>query len=93
VRIGKRQILGAPVFIRRIDRRMFFGYGAVKYYDYWIQVSDVEKTLIDFVYFNEPLQPPVLQEMKERMDPEKLEGYLERCPAQVSKKVMSLMGE
>ena len=91
VRIGKRKLLGAPVFIHRIDRRMFFGYSAIRYFDFWIQVSDVEKTLIDFVYFNEPLQPDVLEEMRKRIDREKLESYLERCPARVRKKVLSLL--
>lgn len=91
VRGGAREMLGSKVFIRRINRRMFFGYTSVKYFDYWIQVSDVEKTLIDFVYFRVPLQPIVLQEIKKRIDRDKLEGYLKRCSSRVKKGVYSLL--
>ena len=81
------------VFIRKINRKMFFGFNGVKYFDYWIQVTDVEKTLIDFVYFKEPLQSIVLEKMKERTDKKKLNGYLKRCSTKVKKSVLSLLAD
>jgi len=87
VRRGVRKMLGGKVIIRRINRNMFFGYTVVRYFNYWIQVSDVEKTLIDFVYFKEPLQPDVLKEMRERMDKKKLEEYLKMCSPGLREKV------
>lgn len=92
VRGGIRKILGGKVFIRKINRKMFFGFNSVKYFDYWIQVSDVEKTLIDFVYFKVPLQPIVLEEMGKRIEKKKLGGYLKKCSARVKKGVLSLLG-
>lgn len=91
VRSGMREILGGKVLVRRIDRSMFFGFDSVKYFDYWIQVSDVEKTLIDFVYFREPLSEDVLEEIKSRMDRKKLDRYLKRCPERIRKKVRTLI--
>ncbi len=91
VRSGIREMLGGKVLIRRIDRKMFFGYDSVKYFDYWISVSDVEKTLIDFIYFKEPLSRDVLEEMKKRINRKKLGEYLERCPERVRKKIKALL--
>ena len=92
VRSGMREILEGKVLVRRIDRSMFFGFDSVKYFDYWIQVSDVEKTLIDFVYFREPLSKDVLEEIKKRINRKKLDGYLKRCPERIRKKVRMLLG-
>ena len=91
VRSGMREVLGGKVMVRRIGRSMFFGFEAVRYFDYWIQVSDVEKTLIDFVYFREPLGEEVLAEMKKRIDRGKLDKYLKRCPERVGKRVGAIL--
>jgi len=91
VRTGMKDMLGGKVMVRRIGRKMFFGFDTVRYFDYWIQVSDVEKTLIDFVYFREPLQEGVLAEIKKRIDRKKLDGYLKRCPGRVRKRVRLLL--
>jgi len=93
IRSGVREILGGKVLIRRISRKMFFGFESVKYSDYWIEVSDVEKTLIDFVYFRAPLSKAVLDEMRKRIDRKKLEEYLRRCPERVRKKVRDLLSK
>ena len=92
VRSGMREILGGKVMIRRISRKMFFGFDSVKYFDYWIQVSDAEKTLIDFIYFKEPLSKDHLEEIKKRINRKKLDGYLKRCPERVRKKVNAVLG-
>ena len=91
VRSGMREMLGGKVMVRRISRDMFFGFDAVRYFDYWIQVSDVEKTLIDFVYFREPLGEDTLREMKKRIEMGKLGRYLQRCPGWVKKRVGSAL--
>jgi len=91
VRRGVRVMLGGRVMVRTISRRMFFGFETVKYFNWWIQVSDVEKTLIDFIYFREPLGRDVLLEMKGRIDRKKLAEYLKRCPERVRAKVKVLL--
>lgn len=92
VRIGVREILGGKVFVRRIDRSMFFGFDSIRYFDYILPVSDVEKTLIDFVYFKEPLPNTVLKEMKKKIDKGKLNGYLDRCSKFLKRRVLSVFG-
>jgi predicted transcriptional regulator of viral defense system len=91
VRTGMKEMLGGKVMIRRIDRRLFFGFDSLRYFDYWLQVSDVEKTLIDFVYFREPLQDAVLAGMREKIDKKKLDAYLKRCPGWVRRRVRSVL--
>ena len=63
----------------------------LKYFDYWFAVSDVEKTLIDFVYFKEPLQDEVLEEIRGRIEKNKLNEYLEQCRPGIKKRVLSLL--
>lgn len=92
VRKGLRQILQSNVVVRRIDRKMFFGFDFVKHYDKWIPVSDIEKTLIDLVYFNEKISPSVLKEIKAKLRKKVLQGYLKKAPAHVKKKVNALLG-
>ncbi|MCL5099961.1 MAG: type IV toxin-antitoxin system AbiEi family antitoxin domain-containing protein [Candidatus Marsarchaeota archaeon] len=76
VRTGLRTFLGNNYVVQRIDKELFFGYELVKYYDFWIPVSDIEKTLIDFVYFKHYLRKDVLKELKRTANREKLSGYL-----------------
>lgn len=87
VRTGLRKFSGNNYLVRHINRRMFFGFEMIKYHDFWIPVSDPEKTLIDFIYFKEPIQNEILAEMKIRKDV--LEQYLKRCPAWVKARVNS----
>ncbi len=87
VRTGLRQFLGNNYLVRRIDRKLFFGYELMPYADFWIYVSDVEKTLIDFAYFKEPLDAQTLEEIKKRLEPKKLVTYLEKCPAWLRQRV------
>ena len=91
VRTGVRTFEGANYVVRRISRRMFFGFDMVRYADFWIPVSDVEKTLIDFVYFRQPLSREAAAEIRKRADKKALDGYLKRCPARVKKGVRRIM--
>jgi predicted transcriptional regulator of viral defense system len=93
VRVGLRTMLGGNVLVRRISRNMFFGFENMKYHDVWITVSDAEKTLIDFVYFKEPINESTLNEIKKRMDRKKMDGYLKRCPERIRKKILKLIGK
>lgn len=92
-RTGLRTIMDANVLVRRISRRMFFGFEMLKHYDYWLPVSDAEKTLIDFAHFNEPLPEETLQELKSRIDRKKLSAYLKRAPEKTVKRVRKLLSQ
>jgi len=90
-RPGLRKIMGGNALVRRIARKMFFGFDLVKYYDMWLPVSDAEKTLIDFVYFKEHLPAQALQEIKGKIDKKKLGTYLKKCGPMLAKKVREKM--
>ncbi len=91
IRNGRKTFLDRNYIVRRINRRMFFGFEMIRYYDFWIPVSDVEKTLIDLVYFREPISKEVLEEIKNGMRPNVLKEYLGKCPKYISKRVMRLL--
>jgi predicted transcriptional regulator of viral defense system len=55
VKTGITQYNGKNYIVRKMSRELFFGYTYVKYFDFYIPVSDLEKTLIDFVYYNEKI--------------------------------------
>lgn len=69
---------------------MFFGFEQVKYYDDWISVSDPEKTLIDFIYFKEPLDKTTLKEIKKKIDKKKLKEYLKKVSKKVKEKIKKM---
>ncbi len=91
VRKGLRTFLGNNYLVRTIDRNMFFGFEMAKYFDFWIPVSTPEKTLIDFVYFKEPLSRGVLKELKKNVDKKKLNEFLKRTSPYTRKKVEALL--
>jgi len=86
VRPGVRNIMNTNVLVRRIGRKMFFGFELIRHYNYWLPVSDIEKTLIDFYYFKETLPKKTLQEMKKKVNRKKIAEYLKKCPKTISVK-------
>jgi predicted transcriptional regulator of viral defense system len=87
IKPGIRVISGNNVVLRRISRKYFFGFDFIKYYDMEIPVSDPEKTLIDFVYYNEPLSKETKGELLKLINKQKLNDYLTRYPEKFRKKV------
>ena len=92
VRLGLRTIENTHFIIHRIQRPMFFGYDFVRYYDWEIPVSDLEKTFIDMVYFKQPLTEEVLNELKPKLDGKKIQEYLKRYPKNMQKQVNQKLG-
>ena len=91
IRTGEREIFENKVFLRRINRKMFFGFEEKKYFDKWITVSDIEKTLIDFAYYNEPIDNKTLQKIKKQIKKEKLEEYLLKVNKKTKTKINQLL--
>jgi len=79
-RIGIRKILDTNVLIRRIDRKYFFGFDYKKYGNFYLPVSDIEKTFIDMVYFRQRIDDELLKEFKRRLNRNRLGGYLKKYP-------------
>lgn len=91
VRTGLRQFEGSNYLVRRVNRKMFFGFEQVKYGDIWIPVSDIEKTFIDLVYFDNNIPEDALKAFKRRIDKEKLTAYLKKCDGWVRKRVGNIL--
>jgi predicted transcriptional regulator of viral defense system len=89
VRTGIRKILEANVTIKRIKQKYFFGFDYIKYDNFYIPVSDLEKTLIDLVYFKEPLTWQILRNLKNKIDEKKMLKYLKAYPKDFQKLVLS----
>lgn len=87
IRNGFRTVLGSRVLIKRIKRSMFFGIQMLKYTDFWVPVSDPEKTLIDFFYFNQPLEKNILKKLLEKSSRSKMREYLKRVPKKTRQKI------
>ena len=90
-RQGVRKIFNTNVIIKRISLKYFFGFKYMKQDNFYIPVSDVEKTFIDMVYFNQGLDKNLLKNFKEKIDIKKLKKYLEKYPKRTSNKVLKLI--
>ena len=88
VRSGIRKILESTVFIKRIKPKYFFGFDYVKYSDFYIPVSDIEKTLIDLIYFKESLTWQILKNLKKKIEKKKFLKYLKFYPKNFRKLVL-----
>src|SRR3989344_7333709 len=51
VREGIRNIAGNKVILKRLPKKLFFGIVYKQYGDFYLPVSDIEKTLLDLIYF------------------------------------------
>jgi predicted transcriptional regulator of viral defense system len=92
IRQGRRNVMGSTVVVHRIDRGRYFGFDYLRYGDFFVPVSDVEKTVIDLAYFGRWLGSEVLSEVKGRLDHHKLTGYLEAYSPALRERVGSLLG-
>jgi predicted transcriptional regulator of viral defense system len=91
IKPGVRKINSTNVVVRRLNRKYFFGFDLLKYYDFEIPVSDIEKTIIDFVYYREYISPEIIKEIKEKIDRRKLNQYLAKYPVSIRNKVILLL--
>ena len=91
IKPGVRKIMNTNVYLRRINKKYFFGFNFIEYNDFQIPVSDVEKTIIDLVYYKEPISKEVIHEIKKIINKDKLLNYLEIYPPFISRKVLLLL--
>ncbi len=87
VRRGIRTVLGTNVLVRNINKKYFFGVELVKEGDFYLPYTDLEKTFIDFIVFNENIDNSVLKALRKKVDRKKLESYLQRYSRKIREKV------
>lgn len=93
VRGGRREFSGSNYIVRHISRRMLFGYELVKYGDIHVPVSDAEKTLIDLVYFRQPISKELAKALRGNVRKGVMDIYLARVPALIAKRVERVLGK
>jgi len=90
VRRGVRSLIDRNVLVRNISKRYFFGWDYIREGNFYLPYSDLEKTFIDMVVFNQRIDKDVLKEIKKRIDSKKLSSYLNRYPLNIRKRVEKL---
>lgn len=87
IRVGIRKILGTNVLVKNIDKRYFFGFELVKEGEFYLPYSDLEKTFIDMVVFNQKIDDTTLKQIIKKIDYFKLKLYLQKYPRNLRNKV------
>ena len=91
VRRGIRSLIGANVLVRNIDKKHFFGIESIKEGNFYLPYSDLEKTLIDMVVFNQGIDKETLENIKSKINKKKLSGYLKKYSLMIKKRVNKLL--
>ena len=91
VRTGLRLIMGGNVLVRRIQKKYFFGSEYLEESDFYLPYSDLEKTFIDMVVFNQNIDEESLGRLKKRVNYQKLFKYLRQYPSKISERVLKLV--
>ena len=93
VRRGARRYDGKNYLVYHLDKSLFFGYEQIKRGDFWIPVSDIEKTVIDMVYFKVGISDELWPEILAAIDRKRLDGYLKRYNKRFQENVNRLLGK
>jgi len=91
VRSGIRKVQDANVVVKQINPNHFFGFEHINYYDFRINVSDIEKTLIDLVFYKKYIDQDLITEFRKKVNLKKLKGYLKNYDNEFADKVKNLL--
>jgi len=87
VRTGIRNLMGGNVLLRNINKKYFFGSEYTKEGDFYLPYSDLEKTFIDLIVFNQKIDEEVLKNIKKKINKQKLLSYLKKYPIKIRDRV------
>jgi len=88
IRNGIRKINGTNVLIKRINKKYLFGFNYEKDGKFYLPYSDIEKTLIDLIYFRENIDKEVTALIRKKTNKKNLSLYLKKYPLRIRKKVL-----
>lgn len=91
VREGIREMMGSNVLLRRLPRELFFGVEYKQYGDFYVPVSDIEKTFLDLVHFSQPLDKKETANLRKIIDVKKLQKYLHNYDKETKEEVKKLL--
>jgi predicted transcriptional regulator of viral defense system len=90
VRRGVRQAFGSNFVVSKISSAMFFGYHYVQGSNFYYPISDIEKTLIDCIYYRFNLEDYVYSNIFKSLDNKKIDKYLKKCNKRVKARYLLL---
>ena len=90
VRQGIRTINKNNIMLRRINKKYFFGIEYINENNY-IPISDIEKTFIDMIYFNQKLDKETLNNFKKVINKEKLKKYMKFYSKRYKSKINKIL--
>ena len=88
VRRGIRSLIGGDVLLRNINKKYFFGIEHIKEGNFYLPYSDIEKTFIDIVVFNQKIDKDVLKKIKNKINKQKLLNYLKKYSLRIREKTI-----
>ncbi|MBS3163251.1 hypothetical protein J4427_01010 [Candidatus Woesearchaeota archaeon] len=91
IRQGIRKVFGNNVLIRRIKKRYIFGFEYQKQKDYYLPYSNIEKTFIDMIYFNQKISEEDLKNILKQVNKQKLKSYLKIYPLKFRKNILNFI--
>ena len=93
VRTGIRKVMRRNILVRKINKKYLFGYEFKKIGNFNLPYSDIEKTFIDMIYFNEKYDVVLISDIKKKLNKNKLNDYLKKYPLKFRQKVEKVLKE
>ena len=90
-RKGIRKVFGRNIIIRKLNKKYFFGFDYYLDGDFYLPYSDIEKTLIDMLYFKQPIDNEIINNFKKKLNKTKLKTYLKNYPKKFQKRVLKVL--
>jgi predicted transcriptional regulator of viral defense system len=84
VRRGNRKAFGLNFTVSKISNTMFFGYSYIKGTNFYFPISDIEKTLIDCIYYKFNLEDYAYVNIFKNLEDKKMANYLKKCNKRVN---------
>jgi predicted transcriptional regulator of viral defense system len=91
IRRGIRKVMDSNILVRNIDKKYLFGFDLQKEGSFYLPYSDLEKTFIDMVVFNQKMSKEVIEKIMESINKKKLSGYLKRYGKNIRKRVEKIV--
>lgn len=88
VRQGIRKVMGGNILIKRIRKDFLFGFKHYKEEIFLIPYSDIEKTIIDMIFFRQDIPKDSLKKARKMINKKTLSVYLKYYSPKFRKKVM-----
>lgn len=89
VRRGVRKVFKSNVLVKKISPKYFFGFDFLKINDFYLPVSDAEKTFIDLIYFKE-WKKDYEKYFKGKIKFPVLRKYSKEYPKRIERKILKI---